>query len=96
VVVAQDGTEALAVYATRINDIDMVVTNVEMPFMDGASLCRALLKLNPEAKILISSGHKQRQKIQEIKSCGVENFLAKPYTDDDLADRVHSILTAEG
>ena len=95
VITAEDGTEALAVYASRINDIDMVVTNVEMPFMDGPSLCRALKKLNPEVKILVSSGHKQREKIQEIKSCGVEHFLAKPYTADNLADRVHSILNAE-
>ena len=93
VVAAEDGAEALAIFASRINEIDMVVTNVEMPFMDGRSLCRAVLKLNPEAKILVSSGHKQREKIQEIKSCGVENFLSKPYTADDLADRVHAILT---
>ena len=95
VITAQDGTEALAVYASRINDVDMVVTNVEMPFMDGPSLCRALLKLNPEVKVLVSSGHKQREKIREIKSCGVEHFLAKPYTADNLADRVHAILHAE-
>ena len=95
VIAAQDGTEALAVYASRINDIAMVVTNVEMPFMDGPSLCRALKKLNPDVKILVSSGHKQRGKIQEIKSCGVEHFLAKPYTADNLADRVHAILHAE-
>jgi len=96
VITAQDGTEALAVYASRINDVNMVVTNVEMPFMDGPSLCRALKKLNPEVKILVSSGHKQREKVQEIKSCGVEHFLAKPYTADNLADRVHAILNAEG
>ena len=95
VLAAQDGTEALAVYASRINDIDMVVANVEMPFMDGPSLCRALLKLNPDAKILLSSGHKHKEKVQEIKSCGVENFLPKPYTADQLADRVHAILTGE-
>ena len=95
VITVQDGTEALAVYASRINDIDMVVTNVEMPFMDGPSLCRALLKLNPEVKVLVSSGHKQREKIQQIKSCGVEHFLAKPYTADNLADRVHMILNPD-
>ena len=53
------------------------------------------IKVNPEVKILVSSGHKQREKIQEIKSCGVEHFLAKPYTADNLADRVHAILNAE-
>lgn len=92
VVAAQDGTEALAIYASRLNEIDMVVTNVEMPFMDGPALCRALLKLNPDVKILVSSGHKQVDRVRSIKSCGVSEFLAKPYTADSLADRVHAIL----
>lgn len=95
VIAAQDGTEALAIYASRIKEIDMVVTNVEMPFMDGPSLCRALKKLNPEVKVLVSSGHKQPEKIQEIKSCGVQHFLAKPYTADNLADRVSAILIGQ-
>lgn len=94
VVVAADGTEALALYVSRINEIDLVVTNVEMPFMDGPALCRALLKLNPDAKILLSSGHQQKEKIRAIKACGVEHFLPKPYTADQLAACVRAILTA--
>jgi len=94
VLTAQDGTEALAVYAGNQGKIDLVVTNVEMPFMDGPALCRALLKLNPEARILVSSGHKQREKIAEVKSCGVSHFLAKPYTADQLANQIRQILEA--
>ncbi|HBR93390.1 MAG TPA: hypothetical protein DEA90_04415 [Opitutae bacterium] len=95
VLAAQDGTEALAIYASRLKEIDMVVTNVEMPYMDGPALCRALKKLNPDVKILVSSGHKQAERVQAIKSCGVSDFLAKPYTADSLADRVHAILADE-
>lgn len=92
VLTAQDGTEALAVYAGNQKEIDMVVTNVEMPFMDGPALCRALKKLNPDVRILVSSGHKQREKVAEIKTCGVDQFLAKPYTADQLADRVRTVI----
>ncbi len=95
VLTAQDGTEALAIYASQRDEVDMVVTNVEMPFMDGPALCRALRKLNPDVKILVSSGHKQADRVQAIKSCGVKEFLAKPYTADSLADRVHGILSGE-
>lgn len=94
VLTAQDGTEALAIYAGNQDKIDMVITNVEMPFMDGPALCRALRKLNPDVRILVSSGHKQREKVQEIKSCGVDQFLAKPYTADQLADHVRNIIEA--
>jgi CheY-like chemotaxis protein len=89
---ARDGTEALAVYVSNQEEIDIVVTNVEMPFMDGPALCRALKKLNPDVRILVSSGHKQRERVLEIKSCGVDQFLAKPYTADQLADRVRNII----
>ena len=95
VVTAQDGTEALALYAGRQQEIAIVVTNVEMPFMDGPALCRALKKLNPEVRILVSSGHKQADRVQAIKAVGVDDFLAKPYTADSLADRVHGILNPD-
>jgi|GEM_PF-7059776 len=95
VVTAQDGTEALAIYASRVNEISIVVTNVEMPFMDGPALCRALKKLNPDVKILVSSGHKQLEKIQEIRAAGVDHFLAKPYTADNLANRMQEIFDAK-
>jgi len=96
VITAEDGTEALAVYAARINEIDLVVTNLEMPFMDGPSLCRALKKLKPSVKILVSSGYKQPEKIKAVRDAGVEHFLQKPYTAKHLSEYVHQILNEEG
>ncbi|MFP4070273.1 MAG: response regulator [Opitutales bacterium] len=92
VLTAEDGTEALAIYAARIKDIDLVVTNVEMPFMDGAALCRALKKLKPDARILVSSGYKHPEKMKEIQAAGVEHFLPKPYTAENLANLVQRVL----
>ncbi|MEO0510233.1 MAG: response regulator [Verrucomicrobiota bacterium] len=92
VITAQDGVEALAIYASRQKEIDIVITNIEMPFMDGPALCRALIRMNPEVRILVSSGHRQKEKLAEIKLSGVDEFLPKPYTADQLADRVRTIL----
>ncbi|MGB0742944.1 MAG: hybrid sensor histidine kinase/response regulator [Opitutales bacterium] len=92
VLTAQDGKEALAVYTANQQEINLVVTNLEMPYMDGPSLCRALKALNPEVNIFVSSGHKRPEKVAEMKSCGVEDFLAKPYTADQLAERVKTII----
>jgi PAS domain S-box-containing protein len=92
VVVAQDGSEALAAYASRSSDFDLVVTNLEMPYMDGLALCRALKKFNPDVKILVSTGNMQAESVLAMQSCGVEDFLVKPYTDDRLVDRVHASL----
>jgi CheY-like chemotaxis protein len=92
VVVAQDGSEAIAAYASRSSDFDLVVTNLEMPYMDGLALCRALKKFNPDVKILVSTGNMQAESVLAMQSCGVEDFLVKPYTDDRLVDRVHASL----
>ena len=92
VLTAQDGTEALAIYACRMDTIQLVVSNVAMPFMEGPARCRALKKMNPEVNILVSSGHTQPDKIRDLKATGVKHFLAKPYTADNLAEMVSSIL----
>lgn len=94
VLAAQDGAEALATYAGAVDEICMVVTNLEMPYMDGPALCRALKKLNPEIKILVSSGYQQNSQIQAAKASGVQHFLTKPYTADELSDKVHAVLNA--
>jgi PAS domain S-box-containing protein len=92
VVLAQDGTEALAIYASRMAEVDLVLTNVEMPYLDGPALCRALQKLNPEVKILVSSGHRELERAQAVRSCGAASFLAKPYCSSDLLGRVQALL----
>jgi len=93
VLVAENGKEALAVYEGQMDKIDLVVTNVDMPYMDGLSLCRALKQLKPEVRILVSSGHRHPDKLQAIKDSGVTHFLGKPYTADDLAAEVQAILS---
>jgi PAS domain S-box-containing protein len=92
VATAADGTEALAAFASRLDEIDLVVTNIDMPYMDGLSLCRALRKLKPGVRILVSSGHRQEEKIEQIRAAGVRDFLAKPYTAGHLADTVQKML----
>lgn len=95
VLTAKDGIDALAVYASQPDKIHLVVSNIEMPFMDGPALCRALRQFNPQVKILVSSGHKQEAKIQLVKATGVEHFLSKPYTADELSEQVQLILKGD-
>ena len=58
----------------------------------GPALFRALRKLNPEVKLLLSSGHKQHSEIESLKAAGVRHFLAKPYTADQLVENVRVAL----
>src|SRR6185503_11312484 len=56
VLTASDGTEALALYADKKNEIAVVLTDMVMPFMDGPATIRALLRMNPKVRIIAASG----------------------------------------
>ena len=81
---AEDGTDALALYHQRRSEIDIVLTDISMGQMDGVTLARALKKLNPNVRVIVSSGHFQKENVTILESIGVTTFLDKPYTADKL------------
>ena len=92
VLTASDGTEALAIYADHKNDIALVLTDMVMPFMDGPATIRALLRMNPEVKIIAASGLTAGHKPGEGVLEGVQVFLSKPYTAEKLLTALADLL----
>jgi hypothetical protein len=92
VVTASDGTEALAIYAKNSENIAIAIIDMMMPFLDGTSTIRALQKLNPEFKIIASSGLSSDVKAAEALSVGAKAFLAKPYTTEKLLETLHNVI----
>ena len=84
VLTAADGTEAVALYASNRDEVEVVLTDMMMPFMDGPATIRALQKLNPRIKIIAASGLAANEKAAEAASAGVKTFLPKPYTAEKL------------
>lgn len=92
VLIAGDGTEALAIYADRKNEIALVLTDMVMPFMDGPATIRALQRMNPEVRIIAASGLSAGQKPGEGSLEGVRKFLSKPYTAEKLLRALAEVL----
>lgn len=92
---AIDGTDALAVYSQSDARIDLVMTDLAMPYMDGTSLIRALKKIDPNIKIAAMSGLLSEGQTVELKELGVEAFLSKPYTAKSLLNLIHGLLTPQ-
>lgn len=92
---ASDGTEALAVYAQHKEEIKVVLTDVMMPYLDGPATIRALRKMDPRVKVIVSSGLDANGKAIESGALGVEAFLAKPYTAERLLKKLAEILREE-
>jgi len=94
VVAASDGTQALARLEEHPCAIDLVVTDVVMPGMNGRVLAEKVARIHPRAKVLYASGYTDDVIAhQGVLHPGV-HFIAKPYTPRALADKVRDVLGA--
>lgn len=95
-VAAVDGTDALATYSQQHDQIALVLTDMAMPYMDGASLIRALRKMKPEIKIVAMSGLISDGKSAELSELQIDNVLSKPFTAEKLLTTVATMLKPGG
>jgi len=94
-ILAEDGVSALALFAQHPNEIDLVLTDLVMPVMDGFMLTRALRKLNPEQKIILSTGRNEDLDSPQIRSLGLNACLTKPHSREKLLSTLEETLRGE-
>jgi CheY-like chemotaxis protein len=93
--VANDGTEALSLYAKHSSDISIVLTDMMMPYMDGNATIRALAKMNPKVRIIASSGMAASREAAQTVSSRVKAHISKPYTTEKLLTTLRDVLKRE-
>jgi signal transduction histidine kinase/integral membrane sensor domain MASE1 len=91
---AGSGTEALEVMAETGGTIDLVVSDVVMPEMDGPSLLRELRKTRPDLKIIFVSGYAEDAFKKNLPENEQFSFLPKPFSLKDLATTVKETLAS--
>ncbi|MBN9663763.1 MAG: PAS domain S-box protein [Acidobacteria bacterium] len=92
VLTARDGEEALKVALEHTGPLHLLLTDVAMPRMNGRDLARNLSERKPGLKVLFISGYTANVMAQQdMVEAGLE-FLPKPFTPDQLGDKVRSIL----
>jgi len=89
VITAEDGAEAVEVFARQYSDIDLVVLDVTMPRMSGRDAFRHMTELNSSARILFSTGYSADDLAELDSSAGL---LSKPYRPQDLVAAVRAAL----
>lgn len=89
---AEDGPDALAIFAQQIGQIDAVVVDLVMPLMSGCALVRALRRIDPQVKIMLSTGRAEDLEVSEVEALGVEGLLRKPYTTRHLLLKLGHVL----
>lgn len=92
VLVAGNGEEAVEVYRANPERIDIVVLDMIMPIMGGGQAYDRLKEINPDIKVLLSSGYSIDGEAREIMGRGCNGFIQKPFNISDLSRRISEIL----
>ncbi len=93
---APTGSEALDLArSTGVDHIDLLLTDVVMPRMSGAELTRELRALRPGLNVLFVSGYSHGEPVESLLAETGGEFIAKPFTADELRRAVRSALRRE-
>ena len=96
VIAATNGREALEAFQKCAADIDLVVTDIGMPVMDGYELFRELKKIDPALPIIISSGFDTAEICLHIDCEDIAGILNKPYRFDQMEAVMKSVKASTG
>jgi two-component system, cell cycle sensor histidine kinase and response regulator CckA len=94
VVEAKSGEAALDLIRNARENIDLLITDVVMPHMDGPGLVREVREIHPEMKVIFISGYTEDAFRQRLDSEGGIDFLPKPFSLKQLAAKVRDVLVA--
>jgi CheY-like chemotaxis protein len=92
VLMAGDGTEAVARVAEHSGKIRAVLTDLMMPYMSGQATIRALRKMYPQTKIIAISGTVEDNELLGFAKEDAEVFLSKPFTAEQLLRTLAGVL----
>lgn len=89
VVIAEEGQKAWFLYMQALqegNSFDLVISDIQMPNMNGVELSKKIREYNKEQVIIILSAHSDSKYLVDLINIGISKFLAKPINHDDLCD----------
>ncbi|MHC4872750.1 MAG: PAS domain S-box protein [Planctomycetota bacterium] len=92
VTVCNDGKEAVEHYEKAWKEIDLVLLDMVMPELGGHDTFAAMKKINPDIRVILSSGYSIDGEAQQILDDGVMAFVGKPFEQTELSEKVAQVL----
>jgi CheY-like chemotaxis protein len=92
IVIARSGREAIEIYKDNRTKIHIVILDMIMPGTGGSEAYDKLKEINPDIKVLLSSGYSISGKAQEILDRGCNGFIQKPFDMKQLSQKIRDIL----
>ena len=79
VFVAENGQAGLDLFVANKDLIDVVVSDINMPIMNGLDLIKEAKKISPSMKVIIMSAHNEEEFVRKASDLGVDDYLIKPF-----------------
>ena len=89
---AHSGSEGLQLFEENQSKIDLIISDLEMPKMNGEEVMDKLRAIDPQIKVMLSSGALTDTDEQYVMNKGFNGFLKKPYNLDTLCEKMAEIL----
>jgi PAS domain S-box-containing protein len=89
---AADGMDGIAAYVREQNEIDLVMLDLSMPGMSGDKVFQKLREINPEVKVILSSGYSEDDVEKKYSMVKVDGYIQKPFTTRTLIEKIRLCL----
>lgn len=87
-----DGESAIESLRSRHREIDLVITDIAMPNIDGIELIRRAREISPDLKFIVMSGMIDEHRSAELEAANIRSILRKPFSSDDLKNAIAQAL----
>jgi signal transduction histidine kinase/ActR/RegA family two-component response regulator len=88
---ARDGKEAVDIFR-KIDNIDLVLMDIKMPFMDGYVATREIKQLSKRVPVIAQTAYAMSEEKEKSMAAGCDDFIAKPIGYDDLLSTIHRFV----
>jgi PAS domain S-box-containing protein len=92
---AADGSTALEIFKAHQAQIDLVILDMIMPEISGSLVYDRLREIKPVVTVMLSSGYSMDSRAREMLDRGCDGFIQKPYTIEQLAEKIKQIMCCD-
>jgi two-component system cell cycle sensor histidine kinase/response regulator CckA len=95
VLTATDGKEAVETYRNEMKRISLVLSDMGLPHMGGWEVLRQLKAINPQVKVILSSGFMDTKVREDMLKSGARDFIQKPYTSVKVLQQIRDSILSD-
>jgi PAS domain S-box-containing protein len=90
--IAHNGKEALQIYKINKDKINLIILDMIMPGLSGSETYEALKLINPEVKVILSTGYSISDQAKKIMNSGCQALIQKPFRVADISQKIREVL----